>query len=126
MGRTLDQVIAELPPERRERVEARYHELKGEVEGLRELRELAGKAQADVASALNIKQPSVSKIEKQADMYLSTLRSYVEAIGGELELTVRLPERPALRIQHLGDVSEAVDQPGDIRPIRRRRPAVAR
>lgn len=53
-----------------------------EVEGLRELRQLAGKGQADIASALNIKQPSVSKIEKQTDMYLSTLRSYVEAIGG--------------------------------------------
>jgi len=73
-----------------------------EVEGLRELRQLAGKGQADIASALNIKQPSVSKIEKQTDMYLSTLRSYVEAIGGELELTVKLPERPVLRIHHLG------------------------
>lgn len=76
-----------------------------EVEGLRGLRQLAGKAQADIASALNIKQPSVSKIERQADMYLSTLRSYVEAIGGELELTVKLPERPSLRIHHLGTVS---------------------
>jgi DNA-binding XRE family transcriptional regulator len=109
MGRTLDEVIAELPPERRTRVEARYQELKQEVEGLRELRELAGKAQADVASALNIKQPSVSKIEKQADMYLSTLRSYVEAVGGKLELIVKLPSRPALRLDHLGDVT--VDQP---------------
>lgn len=54
-----------------------------EVEGLRQLRQLAGKGQADIASALNIKQPSVSKIEKQTDMYLSTLRSYVEAVGGE-------------------------------------------
>jgi DNA-binding XRE family transcriptional regulator len=53
------------------------------VEGLRQLRQLAGKGQADIASALNIKQPSVSKIEKQTDMYLSTLRSYVEAVGGE-------------------------------------------
>ena len=79
-----------------------------EVEGLRELRQLTGKGQADIASALNIKQPSVSKIEKQTDMYLSTLRSYVEAIGGELELTVKLPERPALRIHHLGSVSSAV------------------
>jgi transcriptional regulator with XRE-family HTH domain len=52
------------------------------VEGLRELRKIAGKAQAEIAMALNIKQPSVSKIEKQTDMYLSTLRSYVEAIGG--------------------------------------------
>lgn len=104
MGRTLDQVIAELPLERRERVEARYRELKQEVEGLRELREIAGKAQADVASALKIKQPSVCKIEKQTDMYLSTLRSYVEAIGGKLELVVKLPSRPAFRLDHLGDV----------------------
>src|SRR5215475_6587587 len=103
MGRTLDQVLAELPPERRERVEARYRELRQEVDGLRELREIAGKAQRDVAAALQIKQPSVSKIEKQADMYLSTLRSYVEAIGGKLEVVVRLPERPVARLYRLGD-----------------------
>ena len=96
-------MIAALPPERRERVEARHRELRQEVEGLRELRQIAGKAQADIATALNIKQPSVSKIEKQADLYLSTLRRYVEAIGGQLELTVKLPRRPALRLQHLGD-----------------------
>lgn len=127
MGRSIDQVIAKLPPERRERVEARYQELRQEVEGLRELRQIAGKAQADVATALNIKQPSVSKIEKQADMYLSTLRSYVEAIGGKLELTVQLPQRPALRIRHLGDVAEPLDpRPRSARPARRRRAVVAR
>ncbi|MER8442123.1 hypothetical protein NKH52_02785 [Mesorhizobium sp. M1066] len=43
-------------------------------------------------------------MEKQADMYLSTLKSYVEAIGGQLELVVRLPSRAALRIERLGDV----------------------
>src|SRR5580693_4102089 len=106
MGRNLNQIIGELPPERQERIEARYQELRQEVEGLRELRMIAGKAQADIASALKIKQPSVSKIEKQADMYLSTLRSYVEAIGGELDLVVRLPSRPALRLRHLGDLSK--------------------
>ncbi len=118
MGRTPDQVIAELPPERQERIESRYQELKQEIEGLRELRELAGKAQADVASALKIKQPSVSKIEKQADMYLSTLKSYVEAVGGRLELIVKLPSRPALRLDHIGDV--IVDRPSAKRTIRRR------
>lgn len=109
MGRTLAQVIAELPPDRREGIDARCRELKQEVEGLRELREIAGKAQLDVAAALHIKQPSVSKIEKQTDMYLSTLRSYVAAIGGELELTVKLPKRPVLRIHRLGDVAASVD-----------------
>ena len=124
MGRTLDQVIAELPPERQERVDARYRELKQEVEGLRELREIAGKAQLDVAAALHIKQPSVSKIEKQTDMYLSTLRNYVEAIGGELELTVKLPMRPALKIHRLGDVAAPVAQ--EHRAARGRRVAGAR
>jgi len=109
MGRTVDQVIAELPPERRGRVDARYRELRREVEGLRELRQLAGKAQADIAAALNIKQPSVSRIEKQADMYLSTLRSYVEAIGGKLELVVRLPPRLEIHLQNLGDFVAADD-----------------
>jgi hypothetical protein len=104
MGRTLAEVMDALPTERRERVEARYRELKDEVESLRQLRKVAGKAQADIAAALHIKQPSVSKIESQADMYLSTLRGYVEAIGGELELIVRLPSRPAMRLQRLADV----------------------
>ncbi|WP_458309299.1 XRE family transcriptional regulator [Bradyrhizobium sp. 195] len=108
MGRSLNQIIADLPPERQKGIEARYQEVKQEVEGLRELRQLAGKAQADIATALNIKQPSVSKIEKQADMYLSTLRSYVEAVGGKLELVVKLPSR-ALRLQHLGDVGASPD-----------------
>jgi len=104
MGRTLDQVIASLPAERQERIEARYNDLKDEVESLRDLRLATGKAQADVATALKIKQPSVSKIEKQTDMYLSTLRSYIEAIGGTLDLVVTLPSREPLRLRHIGDV----------------------
>jgi len=89
------------------------------IEGLRELRQTAGKAQADIASALNITQPSVSKIEKQSDMHLSTLRNYVEAIGGELVLTVRLPRRPALLIQHLGELPSTGKKSGDPSPRRR-------
>ena len=105
MGRTIDEVINALPKERQRRINARYLELKQEVESLRQLREVAGKAQADIAAALKIKQPSVSKIERQADMYLSTLRSYVKAIGGELELVVHLPSGPDVHLHHLGDIS---------------------
>ena len=123
MGRTLDQVIAELPPERRERVEARYQELKQEAESLRELREIAGKAQLDVAAALHIKQPSVSKIEKQTDMYLSTLRNYIEAIGGKLELVVRLPRRPAIRLHRIGDALHPPDDHTSSEEKRRKRSA---
>jgi transcriptional regulator with XRE-family HTH domain len=117
MGRTINEIIASLPPERQRRIAKRSRQLKNEVETLRELREAAGKAQAHIATALRIKQPSVSKIERQTDMYLSTLRSYVEALGGELELTVRLPSRPPVRLRQLG---EALDTP---QPSRTRRKA---
>lgn len=124
MSRRLDNSISALPHDEQVAIEARHDVLKQHVEGLRELRQIAGKAQADIASALNITQPSVSKIEKQTDMHLSTLRNYVEAVGGELELTVKLPRRPALRIHHLGDLApvgavSARKKSGDPSPRRR-------
>jgi hypothetical protein len=122
MARPLKHILADLPAARRSRVEARYQKLKQEVESLVDLRRIAGKVQADIAAALEIKQPSVSKIEKQADMYLSTLRSYVEAIGGELQLTVKLPGRSPLQIRCLGEDSARSDplsKQAD-RPSRRR------
>ncbi|HEY9216302.1 MAG TPA: XRE family transcriptional regulator [Ancylobacter sp.] len=119
MGRSLDEVVAALPEARRVRVEARAEELRDEVESLSELRRLAGKAQIEIAAALNVKQPSVSKIEKQADMYLSTLRSYVEAIGGQLELVVRLPSHAPLRLERLGDVTRFAEA-SDARRAKRR------
>jgi predicted XRE-type DNA-binding protein len=120
MVRSLNDMLADLPPERQAGVEARYRELKQEVEGLRELREIAGKAQIEIAAALNIKQPSVSKIERQADMYLSTLRGYVEAVGGKLELVVKLPHRPAFHLEHLGDALTEKTQPATRPRVRRR------
>jgi len=124
MGRNLKRILAYLPPERKARVETRYQELKQEVESLAELRRIAGKMQADIATALKIKQPSVSKIEKQADMYLSTLRSYVEAVGGELELTVKFPRRPTLRLRFLGDAVE-IEPPSPKKTVRSSRRASA-
>jgi DNA-binding XRE family transcriptional regulator len=121
MGRMLTGMLDTLSAASRER--NRYRDLKAEVESLRALRKVAGKAQADIAAALHIKQPSVSKIEKQADMCISTLRSYVEAIGGELELVVRLPSHPAMRLHHLGDTFPAA--PAAIRS-RSSRPATAK
>jgi transcriptional regulator with XRE-family HTH domain len=85
-------------------VEVPYQTLKG----LRELRLAAGKAQADIAAALGIRQPSVSKLENQADMHVSTLRGYVEAIGGELELVVRLPQGASIRLDGVGEAGPSV------------------
>lgn len=76
------------------------------LNGLRELRLATGKAQAEIAAALNIRQPSVSKLEKQTDMHVSTLRGYVEAMGGELELVVKLPHRGGIRLSGVGETGD--------------------
>ena len=59
---------------------------------LSEVRKLAGKSQQQVAQALGIKQPSLSKLEKQSDMQISTLRKIVKALGGELEVLAKFPK----------------------------------
>ena len=59
---------------------------------LSEIRQLAGKSQQQVADALGIKQPSLSKLEKQSDMQISTLRKIVNALGGELEVLAKFPK----------------------------------
>jgi transcriptional regulator with XRE-family HTH domain len=91
MGRTLEEVMDGLPAERRVKIETRTEELLSEIEGLKALRILAKRSQEQIAQGLGIKQPSVLKIERQTDLYLSTLRKFVEAAGGTLELRVQLP-----------------------------------
>lgn len=103
MGRTHDEILAGLPKARREKIEARATVLTGEVEGLKALRELAERSQEQMAQALGVKQPSVLKIERQTDLYLSTLRRFVEAAGGTLELRVELPGRGVLQLTGMGD-----------------------
>ena len=58
---------------------------------LSELRTASGKTQKEVAKMIGIKQPSLSKLEKQADMQLSTLRRIVKVLGGELEVVAKFP-----------------------------------
>ena len=74
----------------RERAARRTKELLEELL-LGELRQLAGKSQQQLAAALGIKQPSLSKLENQDDMQISTLRRIVQALGGELEVIARFP-----------------------------------
>jgi transcriptional regulator with XRE-family HTH domain len=66
-----------------------------------ELRRLAGKSQRELASILGIKQPSLSKLENQSDMQISTLAKIVEALGGELDVVARFP-KGAVKISRLG------------------------
>jgi ribosome-binding protein aMBF1 (putative translation factor) len=57
-----------------------------------ELRNARGLSQKMLAEALKIRQPAIAKMEKRTDMYISTLRSHIQAMGGELEITARFPE----------------------------------
>jgi len=104
MGRTRHEIMAGLPAERRSRIEARAAELHSEVEGLKALRLLTERSQEQIAQSLGIKQPSVVKMERQTDLYLSTLRRFVEAAGGKLELRVELPGKGVLHLTGLGEL----------------------
>ncbi len=106
MSRTLDQVMAALPEARRHAIEARAQDLLADIEGLRALRTLAERSQEQIADTLGIKQPSVHKIERQTDLYLSTLRRFVEAAGGTLELRVELPGKGTIRLTGIGDIHD--------------------
>jgi transcriptional regulator with XRE-family HTH domain len=59
---------------------------------LHELRKARQATQVDVAEAMNVEQAAVSKLERREDMYVSTLREYVKALGGELKLVASFPD----------------------------------
>jgi predicted XRE-type DNA-binding protein len=59
---------------------------------LNELRQARGLSQKMLAELLHVQQPSIAKLEKRTDMYLSTLRSHIEAMGGQLEIIARFPD----------------------------------
>jgi DNA-binding XRE family transcriptional regulator len=60
---------------------------------LSEAREGRGVTQKNLAASLGVSQANVSRIEREGDIYLSTLRRYVEALGGHLEITAVFPDK---------------------------------
>jgi transcriptional regulator with XRE-family HTH domain len=90
MKRNFAELKARMAPDARVRAEARTKDMIAEML-LTEIRQLVGLTQEDVAKKLGIKQPTLSKLESQDDMYISTLRRLVEALGGKLEMVVHLP-----------------------------------
>jgi predicted XRE-type DNA-binding protein len=105
MARTHQEIMASLPVERQERIRARAAEMMREIEGLKALRLLAERSQEQIAQSLGVKQPSVLKIERQTDLYLSTLRRFVEAACGTLELRVELPGTGVMRLTGMGELN---------------------
>lgn len=72
---------------------------------LHELRQARGLSQQTLAETLHVQQPAIAKLEKRTDMYLSTLRHHIEAMGGELEVVARFPDG-AVKINNFAMLSK--------------------
>jgi hypothetical protein len=84
-------------------VKQRAAELIAEELTLREMRRARKLTQMRLSKKLKIGQEGVSRIEKRSDLYISTLRSYVEGVGGKLKLVVELPDRLPVILAGLGE-----------------------
>jgi transcriptional regulator with XRE-family HTH domain len=91
MARNFKELRTKMSPERQARVEQKTRTLLNEM-ALNELREAISLTQESLADTLGLKQSAISKIEHRSDMYLSTLRKIIEAMGGELEIVAIMPD----------------------------------
>lgn len=91
MAKKFSELVARMSPEIRASSAAEAEQLMRDMP-LTELRQARSFTQVELAQALGTTQASVSKLERRSDMYLSSLRRIVEAMGGELEITARFPD----------------------------------
>ena len=105
MGKSLDDVMAALPVDRRQSIRARGAELVAEEMTLRELRKAMGTTQAQLASKLGKPQATISRMEAQSDMLMSTLGQVVEGLGGRISIMAELPGHAPVRLSGLGDLT---------------------
>lgn len=91
MARSFSELRKKMSPVRREKVVVRTHDLLADLP-LQEIRLARQLSQEEVAQKLNIRQAAVSKMERRTDLYISTLRKHIEALGGVLVLHADFPE----------------------------------
>ncbi|HEY4079090.1 MAG TPA: XRE family transcriptional regulator [Burkholderiaceae bacterium] len=91
MAKKFGELRAKMSPEAQSRAAARAEALLVEMQ-LQELRKARNVTQVEVAKAMSVEQAAVSKLERRDDMYVSTLREYVRALGGELKLVASFPD----------------------------------
>ena len=101
--RPFNELTKDFSPVRRARVAAKAAALREEMT-LEELRRARDLAQGEIADALDVSQPAVAKLEKRADMHVSNLRRYIEALGGKLEITARFSDA-SVTISNIGDIA---------------------
>ena len=104
MAKKFKNLRDKMSPERRKKIDTMTREMLAEMP-MHELRRAKQLSQVQLAKLLDVKQGSVSKLERRTDLYISTLRRYIEAMGGELELQAHFPEG-SVTIAELGQIKE--------------------
>ena len=97
--------MALLSPERRAKIEAEADRLQDEYLTLQALRKAKALTQSQLAETLGYQQATIAQMEKRSDLMLSTLRRYIEAMGGRLDLIVKFPNYAPVHLQGLGEDS---------------------
>ena len=115
MAVTLKDALDRLPAERRMRVEARAQELIAEEMSLRELRKAMDKTQAQLARKTGKSQVTLSRLERQSDMLISTLNEVVRGLGGRIRILAELPNRPPVYLTGFADLGTGPGRPGALR-----------
>lgn len=95
MAKSYQRLREKMSPERRKQNEDAARKIVAEI-ALRELRQSLNLTQEEVARALDVKQASVSKLESQEDMYMSTLSRFIGALGGQLKIVATFPDREVI------------------------------
>ncbi len=103
MAKKWNELKRRMSPAAQARVDARVKQTLTSMP-LAEIRKAITMTQTDLAAKLDVSQGSVSKIESAADMYLTTLRRYVEALGGQLHLTAVFPDGREVEIEHVAEI----------------------
>ncbi len=106
MANKFSELRSRMSPDSRARAEAKALAMLAEMP-LNELRQARGLSQKMLAEVLHVQQPSIAKMEKRTDMYLSTLRSHIEAMGGQLDVVARFPDG-AVKISNFSDLGSNV------------------
>ena len=104
MAHTLRNKLKRLPAARRKKINKRAEDLIAKEMTLRDLRKALALTQADISSKLHMNQEAISRMERRSDLLLSTLVTYIKAMGGELTLTAKFPNRPPITLSGFDEI----------------------
>lgn len=103
---TFAEHLSKLPIERQERINESAKKLIAHEMSLQEMRKALAISQTEMAERLELGQGDISKFERREDVYVSSVRKYIEAMGGKLELIAKFPEKRRYKIKNIGELAD--------------------